>query len=203
MAILARRSLQDLVDDLPVAPTLVQTLVARLNVPGKASLEAEWELLILSGLSLAGIIEYEPSLGGPANIDLRFTGPSGLRFSGEITAVSDEELSRQSPVDDLVREIMRRFDRRNIRGSVSLRVGATYRGGALRLLLPAPHEFAQHIFNRDFNEFLGRIAGAPNVPQTFSARDEVTEVALGYSPGLWRMSVTEYLKQPLALLALY
>src|ERR1035438_1309389 len=140
MAILARRSLQDLVDDLPVPLTLLQTLVSRLNVPGKESLEAEWELLILSGLSRAGTIEYEPRLGGPANIDLRFTSPSGLRFSGEITAVSDEELSRQSPVDDLVRQIMRRFDKRHIRGSISLRVGATYRGGALRLLLPAPHE---------------------------------------------------------------
>jgi len=189
MAILARRSLQDLVDDLPAAPTLVQALVARLNVPGKASLEAEWELLILSGLSRAGALEYEPKLGGPANIDLHFTSPSGLRFSGEITAVSDEELSRQSPVDDLVREIMRWFDKRNIRGSISLRVGATYRAGALRLLLPAPHEFAHHIFNLDFNEFLGRIASAPNLPQTFSARDNVTEVALGYSPGPWRVSV--------------
>jgi hypothetical protein len=190
MAILARRWLQDLVGDLPVPPTLLQTLVSRLNVPGKESLEAEWELLILSGLSRAGTIEYEPRLGGPANIDLRFTSPSGLRFSGEITAVSDDELSRQSPVDDLVRETMRRFDKRHVRGSISLRVGATYRSGALRLLLPAPHEFAQHIFNRDFNEFLGRIGNAPNVPQTFSARDTVTEVVIGYSPGLWRMSIT-------------
>jgi hypothetical protein len=188
MAILARRSLQDLVDDLPVAP-LVQRLVARLNVPGKASLEAEWELLILSGLSRAGTSEYEPRLGGPASIDLRFTSPSGLRFSGEITAVSDDDLSRQSPVDDLVREIMRRFDKRHIRGSVSLRVGATYRGGAIRLLLPAPHEFGQHIFHRDFNEFLGRIADAPSVPQMFSARDTLTELVVGYSPGPWRMSV--------------
>jgi len=197
MAILARRSIQDLIDDLPVAPTLLQSLVARLNIPGKSSMESEWELLILSGLSRAGMVEYEPALGGQARIDARFTSSNGLRFSAEITAISDEEISRQNPVDDLVREINRRFEKRGIRGTITLRVGATHRGAAVSLLLPSPHEFARRIFNQAFNEFLGRIASAPENPHTLDVRDDVTDMVISYSSGPWRISVaTTPFKQP-------
>lgn len=189
MAILARRSVQDLLDDLRVTPTLLQKLIARLNLLGKASLDAEWELIVLSALACVGAVEYEPSLGGTANLDVRFTSPAGLQFIADITALSDGEAIRRNPVDHLIREVSRLLEKRGIRGAVTIRIGAQQLSSPVSLMLPPPHQFPSQVFSHEFNEFLDKIARAPASASTFRIHNETTDVVIAYAPGRWQTVV--------------
>jgi hypothetical protein len=189
MAVLARRSVQDLLDDLRVTPTLLQSLIARLNLPGKASLDAEWKLIVLSALARVGTVEYEPSLGGNANLDVRFTSPAGFQFTGEVTALSDDEAERRNPVNHLIREVSRRFEKRGIRGAITIRIGSQQQRTAATLMLPAPHQFTPQLFNREFSDFLDHITNAPKSPRTFRVHTDTTDVVIGYAPGRWQTTV--------------
>lgn len=189
MAVLARRCIQDLLDDLGTGPRLSKSLTARLNLPGRASLDAEWELIVVSALSRVGAIEYEPQLGGSACLDVRFKSPAGLQFTGEITALSDDEISRRNPIAELVREAHRRLDKRGIRGGITISAGAERQSGAVTLLIPPPHAFSQQIFNQGFLEFMDRVNRAPASPHAYRVHNDIAQVAISYAPGPWRIAV--------------
>jgi hypothetical protein len=180
---------QDLLDDLRVTPTLLQKLIARLNILGKASLDAEWELIVLSGLARVGRIEYEPSLGGSANLDVRFISPAGLQFIADITALSDDEATRRNPVDHLIREVSRLLEKRSIRGAVTIRIGAQQRNSGVTLMLPPPHQFSAQLFSHGFDEFLDKIASAPASACIFQIHNDITDMVIAYAPGRWQTVV--------------
>jgi hypothetical protein len=189
MALLSRRCVQELLDELDSKPALVASMVRRLNLYGRAALDAEWELIVLSALSRVGVVAHEPNFGGSSNLDLHFTGPTGLKFSGEITAISDSEISRQNPVDLLISEINRRTETRGIRGHIGISIGSTRTSTAVSLRLPAPHEFTRYIFNGDFAKFLDDASRAPNSRHEFHVNNDKACVSIWYSPGRWHLSI--------------
>jgi hypothetical protein len=129
-------------------------------------------------------------LGGTANLDVRFTDPAGLQFTGEITALSDDAATRRNPVNHLIREVSRRLEKRGIRGAITIRIGARRQPTEVTLMLPLPHQFSQEIFSRGFSEFLDQITRAPTSACTFGVHNDATDVVIAYAPGRRHTTVT-------------
>ncbi len=165
----------------------MKKIVDRLNRCGRESLDAEWELIMLSALARVGSVDYEPPLGGSANLDFMFSDTSGLRVVGDITAVSDEEVDRQNPIDPLVRELRRKAQDRQLEGSFGIAVGSgaeQSRSGRDKgcLRLPPPHQFAKHVFDSAFENFMDRIVSAPHLSHSHSVDNDEAQLSIVYSP---------------------
>lgn len=100
--IFARRAIQRRLNELrgSVGSPVVDGIVKRLNTPGKDSLAAMWEVVILHGLAAVGTVRSEVALSTGKRPDISFTS-DGISFTADITTVSDEGLEKKNPVRDL------------------------------------------------------------------------------------------------------
>ena len=181
MAILTRRALQGLIDELPLPSIAIDKLVHRLNEPD--SFAAEWELIILSALSKVGAVEHEPKLGGPANLDFRFTSKSCSTVVGDITAISDDEANRLNPISVLEGELYRRTYSLSLPGSFVANPSYEYLNGhKVRLKLPASHRFTPSIFNSTFDAFLEVVKAASDHSHSVLIQNDEASLTIVYSP---------------------
>jgi hypothetical protein len=104
--IFTRRSLQRRLDELraTLGDAAVGGLAARLNRPGRDSLSAMWELVVLHGLARHGQVVSEQPLGSGRRPDVRFVN-GNISFTADITTVSDEGLDEANPYQALSEEI--------------------------------------------------------------------------------------------------
>lgn len=148
--------------------------VARLNSNGFQPIDTEWEVAVLNAFSkVGGGVEHEPSLDGPAKLDLLFTADDGSRFLADITSVSDEGFEDKSPVKAFYVELQERLRR----------AGPLYHGWTLSIgthpakygaptipAIPARDEFVKEIFNANFKVFLRSIRERPQESITYGSR---------------------------------
>lgn len=78
----------------------VDKLATRLNAPSKDRLAAMWEVVILHGLMRCGTIFHELQLPSGKCPDVTFNNET-LRFTADITTVSDNGLDGNNPVAEL------------------------------------------------------------------------------------------------------
>lgn len=104
--IFARRAIQKRIEELreTLDQSSVDDLVARLSRIGKDRLAAMWEVVVLSGLAKIGILEHELPLRSGRRPDIRFSNPE-VRFTADITSVSDSGLDERNPFQELMRLI--------------------------------------------------------------------------------------------------
>jgi hypothetical protein len=100
--IFARRALQRCLNELREAfnGDAVDKLAARLNRPGKDRLAAMWEAVVFHALAKHGTLRNEVPLPSGRCPDLSFDD-GALRFTADITVVSDEGLDDDNPYDEL------------------------------------------------------------------------------------------------------
>ena len=149
MAMFARRVLQTMLDHLAAhLPLEARKKLAReLNQQSRSALGFEWETALLFGFSHIGKIEYEaPSLRGPRP-DITFVEHSDtpVRFTADITTVSDEGLEEENPAMRLSMALTRLKHRYTLPGSTHYSVkgeatGPHFRDRKMRLKLPSGHQ---------------------------------------------------------------
>jgi hypothetical protein len=187
MAILSARAVDGLLQECQglLTDEQQQFLIDRLNRTNSESLNAEWELIILTALSFVGVVVYEPSLGGMRKLDFQFDEPmSGVKLFGDVTAPSDDELVRNS-VGLLSQALPAELDKRGIRGRTIVTVGCKMAGRTMRPYLPDPHEFKKYIFNNEFHAFVRAIRAAPGQEHSLEIDNEKAQVSVKFAPGHW------------------
>jgi hypothetical protein len=159
--------------------------VSKLNREDFQSLDTEWEVAVLNAFSKLGKVVHEPTLEGPALLDLLFTHDDGSDFLADITSVSDEGFEEDSPYKAFYVELQERLKK----------AGLLYKGWMLdvgehqvkygerrKLALPPRAEFAKEIFNAKFKVFLRQINEHPEQSRNYTVRTEKTAVSLTYDP---------------------
>jgi hypothetical protein len=159
--------------------------VSKLNREDFQSLDTGWEVAVLNAFSKLGKVVHEPTLEGPALLDLLFTHDDGSGFLADITSVSDEGFEEESPYKAFDVELQERLKK----------AGLLYKGWMLdvgehqvkygerrKLALPPRAEFAKEIFNAKFKEFLRQINEHPEQSRNYTVRTEKTAVSLTYDP---------------------
>jgi hypothetical protein len=142
--IFTRRSLQRRLDELraTLGDAAVGGLAARLNRPGRDSLSAMWELVVLHGLARHGQVVSEQPLGSGRRPDVRFVN-GNISFTADITTVSDEGLDEANPYQALSEEIEIAKKRLGLPiGGVDLRIHSRQEKikGGMRTILRLPHK---------------------------------------------------------------
>jgi hypothetical protein len=188
---LARRSIQSLIDGASyLNPEQIDRFVQHLNRNNRDSIDAEWELVILTALASFGTVQHEPDLGGTARLDVRFQSPL-VTFVADVRAVSDETYDRENPVDHLRQELARyaaQLSGEGFQGGFNFNVGGQYGNARKRpyktkLVLPQPHEFRQYIFNAGFHAFLNAIRSDPLQARHHVANNDRASVSMVWIPG--------------------
>ena len=145
MAMFARRVLQNMLDHLAVhlPPEACQKLAHGMDQQSKSALGFEWETALLFSFSHTGKIDYEaPSTRG-SRPDLVFAenSESPLRFTADITAVSDDGLEEENPARRLSLALIRLKQKYKLPGSIHYTIkgeatGPHYRNRKMHLKLP-------------------------------------------------------------------
>jgi hypothetical protein len=132
---------------------------------------------------------------GAARLDFRFVHSSGLIILGDVTSVSDDELTRRNPVPQLADEIWRRLRAEGLDGGFVLSIGADVNEGHGRsksevsLALPPPHEFTKYIFAVEFESFLVGLRER-NGPKSYIVNNPKARLTITYTPGHSQTTVT-------------
>lgn len=146
-----RRALQRRLDELRegLDGGVVDKLAERLNCPGKDSVAAMWEVVVLHGLSRGGALQNEVALPSGRRPDIVFE-QGALRFTADVTAVSDEGLNKDNPyreLHDLIEQAKRKL-KLPIGGldvTVRARHDRTKRGTRTVLMLPPRGRLQQFV----------------------------------------------------------
>ncbi|UPK05656.1 hypothetical protein [Bradyrhizobium sp. 170] len=82
---------------------------ARLNKPGSDRLAAMWEIIFLYAFGKIGKLTSEQALatGKKPDISFSFLGEAAVGLIADITAVSDDGLDKDNPIQQLSAEIAR------------------------------------------------------------------------------------------------
>jgi len=122
--IFARRALQRRISELRASldGPIVDRLAARLNRHGKDRLAAMWEVVLLHALASQGTIRSEDPLPSGRCPDIAFLS-EGLRFTADVTIVSDDGLDEQNPFHELSTRLEALKNRLGLKiGGMDLRV---------------------------------------------------------------------------------
>ncbi len=143
-----RRALQRRLDELRngLDGDVVDELAKRLNRPGKDRVAAMWEVVVLHGLLEVGNLQNEAALPSGRRPDIKFCHGK-LRFTADVTAVSDDGLDNNNPYHELSELIEKAKRKLNLPiGGLNVVVRAkhdrTKRGIRPVLMLP-PHKQLQ------------------------------------------------------------
>jgi len=161
-----------------------------LNRNNRDSIEAEWELLVLTALASMGHVEHEPDLGGAARLDVRFHS-STLSFVADVTVLSDDTYNAENPVDAVARLLARVADQlrqEGINGGFYFSVDAkraNLREGnyKTRLILPQEHNQKRLIIDAAFEAYLQAIRHDPNKIHHHLVKNEETSISIEFKPG--------------------
>src|ERR1700730_8574969 len=111
MFVFSRRAIQERLHALHTVldPDQGDGLAVRLNTPGGDRLAAMWEVIFLYAFSQVGNLKVEQVLANGKKPDVAFTFPDecSVGLVADITAVSDEGLDKENPIQQLSAEIAR------------------------------------------------------------------------------------------------
>jgi len=159
--------------------------IARLDPKNFKSIDAEWEIAVLNALSKVGDVIHEPTLEGPAKLDVHLTTHAGDTFLADVATVSDEGFEDDSPYKDFYVELQQRLRAAGVLNNGWVLNVAAYPakyGEPTRLAIPARSEFSAQIFNSNFKQFLKKVKENPHEVSNYSVSTEKTNIALMYDP---------------------
>ncbi len=177
--IFARRALQRRLDELRpnLGDAAVDSIVMRLNSPGKDRLAAMWEVVVLHGLANAGSLESEKELPTGRRPDAWFANDD-FRFVADVTCVSDDGLDQQNPYAELGELIEKAKTRLKLpMGGVDIRVHSreenSRRGRRTILKLPSRNKLVDFVENVILPTFRDQLSAGAQVLRISINDDEV------------------------------
>jgi hypothetical protein len=157
--------------------------VLSLNRADARSIDDEWEVAILHGLSMFGQVQYEIPTRSGHKPDVRFWSPT-FSSTGDIITVNDSGVARTNPLERFQREFARRALKAGLPHGFHLKVGArepNSRKGRRDLALPSPAKFDQ-FFDYEFERFLACVRAAPGKKGLFERRSQGIDIVITYDP---------------------
>lgn len=166
--IFARRALQRRLNELRETfnGDAVDKLAARLNRPGKDRFAAMWEVAVLHALAKYGTLRNEVPLPSGRRPDVSFNN-GALRFTADITVVSDEGLDDDNPYFELSQLIEAAKAKLGLPiGGVDVRVKSKHHQSArgTRTVLRLPPRKQLQAFVRD--QIVPHLRGQMNAGET-------------------------------------
>jgi hypothetical protein len=160
--------------------------IEQINRGNEESFAAEYEVVVINGLTKLGSVTYERDLGGPRP-DIHFTSRgSGPSFVADITTVSDVDAHRQNPANDWWERFVALLKRHGLSpGGFSYKIGGSFSGPAgdrsVKLALPAREDLPRLV--KGLRAFVRRVAETPSLPAATSIRSAGVELDVTYEPG--------------------
>jgi hypothetical protein len=134
--------------------------------------------------------EGDRALPGVSRLDFQFDWPNmGVKMVGDITTLSDYVIQRNS-IDLLAWELPSRFEKRGIRGHLSVRIHCqSGENDSIRPRLPDPHEFKRYIFDDpNFRQLVADILADRTGNHSAEVNNAGAGLSIIYSPGRWGCS---------------
>ena len=208
MAIFSRRILQRLINEniIILFPGQTKRHVDRLNSGWakerlsdediKERLSAEWEVVLINALSKIGNVVHEKEFNKndkqdnkKSDIYFESLGNPQNSFLVDITAVSDQGLHRNNPIEYLRSELYNKIKNHGLNPNkfsimVNWKKPPLYKGsGKIELKLPAKARFDQIIFNDNFFNSLQIISKEPETPLRFTHfKTDDADMIIRYNP---------------------
>jgi hypothetical protein len=177
--IFARRALQRRLDELRATldDDAVDKLVTRLNRPGKDRLAVMWEVALLHSLAKCGSLQSEAPLPSGRRPDISFDDGT-LRFTADVTAVSDEGLDENNPYLELSNLITKAKAKLGLPiGGLDLRVKSkhhqTSRGTKTVLRLPSRKQLPAFVRDQIMPQLRDQMAAGEKLLRITIDNDEV------------------------------
>lgn len=163
------------------------TLVAKLNKPGRARLDAMWEAVFLHALNQSTPIRFEEPLFNGRRPDFALTFPgdgTSIEIVGDITTASDQGLDANNPVRELGDEITRLaqkhgLDPHHFRYQVASRQQGEYPKMRVVTALPGRDRLRQ-VLKENVEPFIMDLASRPREKGACSVRNEEAEFTVSY-----------------------
>jgi len=184
MAIFSRRVLQRMLDATEhlLTPAQRDRRLRLLNAANDESLDTEWEVVLVYGLSQLGSLHHEREMPGSARPDLLFER-EGFEFVVDIAAVNDRAYEEANPLDRFQKEFWRRLRKAGLpTGAFSYHVEADRSGIKTRLLLPRNNQWGE-LFDENFKNLLQWAKLEPTKPIGLRRKTADMDVTFRYTPG--------------------
>lgn len=198
MPIISRRSTQNIIYGLLSSINLkpIDELVEKLNKENKQSLEALWEIIVISLLTKLGKVEYEREHGGNTKPDIHFRHKSGLEFLADVTCVSDFAQHKSNDIEFFIKELgqaAKKAGMPNLNGlSIRIEDHKNLIENKIKLKLP-PKNSSRQFINDKLKLFLTGISSSRHKESSIKIAENDIELSLNYNPKLRYLSVNSTL----------
>jgi hypothetical protein len=182
--IFSRRTLQQMLKTTDALLPTDQRVRRRdlLNAATEQTLDTEWEVALLYGLSQLGEVRQEASFGGATFPDLHFSG-GNLEFVADIAAVNDSSYEKASPLREFEKQFYRRVIRAGLATNLfSYHINSERLGPKTRLLLPRTGDW-EELFDENFNNMLKFAQRGWPEPIGLRRQENDFDVTFWYRPG--------------------
>jgi hypothetical protein len=166
----------------------IEQQVRVLNRGKDQSIDAEWEVAVLYGLSRSARVDHHAESSDGVQLDALVSSRDSAiaLFAADIAAVSESGRRDLNPVDYLHDELLRRVRRTALRpDSFSLHHEGRREGPpgkeVMRLLVPSKRDVPS-LFDEEFAQFLRACLAAPDDARKFRRVTETVDVEIGYNP---------------------
>ena len=189
MPIFTNRILAKLLKELPNLPdSKAAELKARLSsaIDGDHRISAEWEIVVFSCLSKIGNLDFFEDVEGSRSVDVIFTSrDTGERVQIEITAISDNGLHSQNPINIFSKRLSKLSAKLQPKahGALDFRIGHVKTGDKLVLGIPLEKDMDIFFSSAEMKEFLKRISANPEIEHRFEFAYRGSSSCLIFRPG--------------------
>lgn len=186
MPILSRRATQRIINDISqfISGDALRPLVAKLNAGNINSLDALWEIILISLLSKIGKVSYESSHGGTSRPDIHFIGKD-FEMVSDITCISDQDSVKNNDIDYFVEQfelVAKKFGIKDLAG-FDFRFDGTHEWRKkVKLKLPVKPATRKFIENK-FKPFIQNVAVQPDNHHHIKIEDDDAVISAAFSPG--------------------
>jgi hypothetical protein len=187
MALFLRREVQRRIDEASafLDKEKLQGLVRRLNLPNKASIEAQWELMWLTAFARLGELRHEVAHpDGTRFPDVHYKTDE-VEFVADITTASDCGYDADNPIEEFRRAINHLYRKYKTKGGFTLgiesRMVGKFGDRKVKLLLPTKSRLTKFVAEH-FEPFVASVMTSPEAAGHCSAAIDGGAIVLTYDP---------------------
>lgn len=185
MPILSRRSIQKIIHDISeiIESDKISQIVKKLNKEDIQSLDALWEIIVISLLSRHGRISYELNYGGNTSPDIFFENEKGDELVADITCITDKSQNEANDCryfNDELASVAKKLGINTLSG-FDIKIESDGNHKRAKLKLPSKAETRPFIKSK-IKSFLIEISQNKEQPRSQQFNEGEIELSISYNP---------------------